>query len=514
MFLSTNKCEGIGECVKICPTEAIRLINGKAFSCITCGACFEACPNQAIFKNRYGGYVVDRAKCNACGVCEYTCPVNSIHIEDGVTKGICARCGICIDACPIDARIDGFDLIEEKQLNFLKSLNLAIPTLRESKDVKTEVKRNCVGTDYEECILCGRCEYYCPTKAINVNINQSGVCTQCRICVDVCPADAIENGVIDHDKCVLCLNCLKNCPNGAIEADNFEVNIIKPDEEITGSIISCLNCGLCADNSSTGALKQVDGKMRYDPSIDLKVANNELENNDYDNKILDNILDDAFDDNNSKLEDISVADDMALAKELLKVEAESEKLNQKAINGCPVSTLRENEENDTGLVGYCVSCGKCVKVCDRQHARSFITVEWDGSVSEDCISCGICSELCPKDAITLKRGTIEVDKDKCILCETCGIHCPVDAIPKTTMAKKRITSGFNLIDNKLCMNCKLCYRICPEDAIIDREDIGMMVVDENKCIYCGACRNACPAKAFIFEREFEELNDKINDNNS
>ncbi|WP_231624088.1 4Fe-4S binding protein [Methanobrevibacter arboriphilus] len=56
MFLSTNKCEGIGECVKICPTEAIRLINGKAFSCITCGgACFEACPNQAIFKNRYGG---------------------------------------------------------------------------------------------------------------------------------------------------------------------------------------------------------------------------------------------------------------------------------------------------------------------------------------------------------------------------------------------------------------------------------------------------------------------------
>ncbi|WP_297898304.1 4Fe-4S binding protein [Methanobrevibacter sp.] len=502
MFLSTNKCEGIGECIKICPTEAIRLINGKAFSCITCGACFEACPNQAIFKNRYGGYVVDRAKCNGCGVCEFTCPVDSIHIENGVTKGICARCGICVDSCPTNSRIDGFDLIEEKQLNFLKSLNLAIPTLNESKSIKSNVKRNFVGTDYEKCILCGRCEYYCPTKAIDVNIDQYGVCTECRVCVDVCPADAIENGVIDHDKCVLCLNCLKSCPNNAIEANDFEVDIIKPNNEITGSIISCLNCGLCADNSTTGALKQVNGKMRFDPSINFEGLKTNLNTSEFDNELLDNILDDAFDINDTK-------DDMALAKELLKVEKDSETINKKSIDGCPVSTLKESSNIEIGLTGYCVSCGKCVKVCDKQNARKFLSVEWDGSVSEDCISCGICSELCPKDAITLKRGTIEVDMEKCILCETCGIHCPVDAIPKTTMAKKHISDGFNLIDNKLCMNCKLCYRICPEDAIIDREDIGMMVVDDNKCIYCGACRNACPAKAFIFEREFEDFNEQI-----
>ena len=511
MFLSTNKCEGIGECIKICPTEAIRLINGKAFSCITCGSCFEACPNQAIFKNRYGGYVIDRAKCNSCGVCEYTCPVNSIHIEESITKGICARCGICVGACPSSSRIDGFELIEEKQLNFLESLNLAIPTLQKSKSIKVEeLKRNFVGTDYDECILCGRCEYYCPTKAINIDINQSGVCTKCRVCVDGCPADAIEKGVVNHDKCVLCLNCLKNCPNGAIKSENFEVNIIKADEEIRGLIISCLNCGLCADNSSNDALKQIDGKMRYDPSLDV-IGSVELAIDDniaYDNEILDNILDDAFDENR-KLDSIAANDDMILAKELLKVEIEPKKLKQKSIEGCPVSTLRNDVENGTELIGYCVSCGKCVKVCDRQNARNFIVFKWDGSVSEDCISCGICSELCPKDAITLKRGTIDVDKDKCILCETCGIHCPVDAIPKTTMAKKRIANGFNIIDNKLCMNCKLCYRTCPEDAIIDREDVGMMVVDDNKCIYCGACRNACPTRAFIFEREFEDYNDSI-----
>jgi len=500
MFLSTNQCEGIGECIKVCPTEAIRMINGKAFSCITCGACFEACPNNAIFQNKYRGYVVDRAKCNGCGICEFTCPVNSIHIENSknkvdleisidkrdideigmnkksteqknstknelreekaIVKGICARCGLCTDACPTDSRTDGFDLIEKKQINFLKSLNLAIPTHFNIEDTpkdtiaKNEVFRKCVVTDLENCILCGRCEFYCPTNAINVQIDQEGICSQCRVCVDSCPSDAIHKGIVDHDKCVLCLNCLKNCPNNAIMEEDFKVNINLVDEEITGSIVSCLNCGLCADNSIGESLKQIDSKMRYDPYSD-------------------------------KNEEIAVN-------------------HQIAINTCPVSTLSFTDESQVGLKGYCVSCGNCVKVCDRYEARSFQTVKWNGKVSDDCISCGICSEICPKDAITLKRGAIEVDFNKCILCETCGIHCPTEAIPKTTMAKKSIVDGFNLIDEKLCITCKLCYNICPEDAIIDRNDIGIMVVDENKCTYCGACKNACPSKAFIFERQFEK----------
>ena len=477
MFLSSNKCEGIGECVKICPTESIRLINGKAFSCITCGACFESCPNNAIFRNIYGGYIVNRAKCNSCGVCQFNCPVDSIHIEypegkfdfenenssestskkgKAIVKGICARCGICTDSCPVNARLDGFDLVEDKQINFLKSLNLAIPIHKDIKFDKKEkeIKRNCVVSDLENCILCGRCEYYCPTQAINIKTDQERICTQCRVCVDVCPTDAIHKGIIDHDKCVLCLNCLKHCPNNAIIEEDFKVNINKINQEITGSITSCLNCGLCADNSIGDSLKKINGKMRYDPSLDK--------------------------------------DDEGIATN-----------HEVAISTCPVSTLNLSDDSRIGLKGYCVSCGKCVKVCDRQEARSFKAVKWNGKVSDDCISCGICSEICPKDAITLKRGTIEVDSDKCILCGTCGIHCPTDAIPKTTMAKKSIADGFNLIDNKLCMNCKLCYNICPEEAIIDREDIGIMVVDENKCTYCGACKNACPAKAFIFERQFE-----------
>ena len=71
MFLTTNTCEGKRDCINKCPTKAIKFINGKAFSCLTCGICQKNCPNDAIFRNIYGGYVVDRAKCNGCGMCMY-----------------------------------------------------------------------------------------------------------------------------------------------------------------------------------------------------------------------------------------------------------------------------------------------------------------------------------------------------------------------------------------------------------------------------------------------------------
>lgn len=135
-------------------------------------------------------------------------------------------------------------------------------------------------------------------------------------------------------------------------------------------------------------------------------------------------------------------------------------------------------------------------------ARKASVIEWDGKVSEDCISCGICVEVCPKDAITLKRGTIEVDLDKCIMCETCGIHCPKDAIPKRTTVKKEIADGFNMIDQQLCINCGLCQDICPEDAIIEKD--GHLVVKDDDCIYCGACMHVCPSNAFLFERKFKD----------
>jgi len=55
-YVIADLCNGCGECVKVCPVNAIRMEDGKAkidpFQCVGCGACVPVCPREAIdFKN-------------------------------------------------------------------------------------------------------------------------------------------------------------------------------------------------------------------------------------------------------------------------------------------------------------------------------------------------------------------------------------------------------------------------------------------------------------------------------
>ncbi len=51
VLLIEDKCKGCTNCIKTCPTEAIRVRDGKAFIlqdlCIDCGECIRTCPNNA-----------------------------------------------------------------------------------------------------------------------------------------------------------------------------------------------------------------------------------------------------------------------------------------------------------------------------------------------------------------------------------------------------------------------------------------------------------------------------------
>ena len=51
--LKADRCKGCVSCIKRCPTEAIRIREGKAHiiesKCIDCGECIRVCPNQAKF---------------------------------------------------------------------------------------------------------------------------------------------------------------------------------------------------------------------------------------------------------------------------------------------------------------------------------------------------------------------------------------------------------------------------------------------------------------------------------
>jgi pyruvate ferredoxin oxidoreductase delta subunit len=44
--------------------------------------------------------VVDREKCNACGLCEMYCPDRAINEEVEIDLAYCKGCGICANECP------------------------------------------------------------------------------------------------------------------------------------------------------------------------------------------------------------------------------------------------------------------------------------------------------------------------------------------------------------------------------------------------------------------------------
>lgn len=52
IMVDEKKCIGCGACASICPTGAIKIVNGKANidtkKCIKCGSCAQFCPVGAI----------------------------------------------------------------------------------------------------------------------------------------------------------------------------------------------------------------------------------------------------------------------------------------------------------------------------------------------------------------------------------------------------------------------------------------------------------------------------------
>jgi len=50
--------------------------------------------------------VVDAEKCKASGECIDVCPTEAITLENNVAvvdEDVCSDCGVCADACPEDA---------------------------------------------------------------------------------------------------------------------------------------------------------------------------------------------------------------------------------------------------------------------------------------------------------------------------------------------------------------------------------------------------------------------------
>jgi len=76
--------------------------------CIQCPkpACVEVCPTQALSQNEEGVILLDKGKCDSCGLCLPACPIGAINWdeEQGLPM-ICDLCGgkpVCVEWCPAE----------------------------------------------------------------------------------------------------------------------------------------------------------------------------------------------------------------------------------------------------------------------------------------------------------------------------------------------------------------------------------------------------------------------------
>ena len=124
---------------------------GKAlctYGCLACGACVNACPNDAI--SLVDGLAqVDSGKCSGCGLCKLVCPQYLIAQQQTPIEVRCSNhdlrskdqcevscigCGLCEKNCPADA---------------------------------IHVVNHCAVIDEEKCLSCGACAMVCPRKVIH-----------------------------------------------------------------------------------------------------------------------------------------------------------------------------------------------------------------------------------------------------------------------------------------------------------------------------------------------------------
>lgn len=120
-------CLGFGTCAKVCPFDAIHVVNGVAVvdkeKCKACGKCIAVCPKKLISLVPYEAKLavacsskdkgpvtmkVCDTGCIGCGICVKNCPEQAVTVTEfnaTIDQEKCVGCGVCAEKCPKKAII-------------------------------------------------------------------------------------------------------------------------------------------------------------------------------------------------------------------------------------------------------------------------------------------------------------------------------------------------------------------------------------------------------------------------
>ncbi|MDD2562437.1 MAG: RnfABCDGE type electron transport complex subunit B [Eubacteriales bacterium] len=115
-------CVGLGDCVKACQFDAMKIVNGIVSidenKCTSCGLCVPACPRSLIkllpraakvtvrclnAANAKDAMAACSKACIACKRCEKACEFDAIHVIGNcavIDPEKCTLCGECVKVCP------------------------------------------------------------------------------------------------------------------------------------------------------------------------------------------------------------------------------------------------------------------------------------------------------------------------------------------------------------------------------------------------------------------------------
>jgi 4Fe-4S ferredoxin len=274
-----DECRECTLCYKACPTNAITRkvflkredipekneedVTGKVVidreKCNLCGICAEFCKVFRMIEKEvkpddvlpYSDILIDEESCDYCKLCEEICPERAIKIEGGrritfklpekiaeitVDQGLCSHCSYCEEVCPYDAAktikpIEGKLSLFEARMHRCDPVGCAacIKICKHNNVWYVSRDKGRVHFNEKFCIYCGACENACPYDLIRVE--RHNYFTRERV-TDVPWRDAWEDAVerIVKKKRVEEISKFF-IEEGEVELVEEEIRVSPPDEK-------------------------------------------------------------------------------------------------------------------------------------------------------------------------------------------------------------------------------------------------------------------------------------------